>query len=399
MEAHRASEPCFLIEVGTISAVLRECQAPAGPLWIRVPGPLWHCRSLALAKYSSNWLPRIDLMRFMSLTLCGFLTISALAFGQDPGQRRYFPLNTPLPPPGRAGNWAGGLGKTVPAKFQQVQIQLPAAGTITWYDGGPARGISLPAPSMAGLLVGPVYRLKLSDMTDLPGVELFPSIELVDRLHPPVGRETQFPVIVPFTDEEIYAAKQGSLVVKVIYLEQPNRAAPVTAERGKAIPAIHVSGKENPLEVADVHGRPLAIVRLGGRVPDTNRPEPGFFGMGAPLQISKVQPLQDEGVAVPKPKAALPIPDAAPETEPAPSVVSPPLKKPAKAPNSKVTPPETPDVKPEEGEPKPEPDANPDEKDQKDQVEKSEETPSAEPETELPESSSGAPQAKPSDFE
>ena len=45
--------------------------------------------------------------------------------GEEPGPRKYFPLNTPLPPPGRAGVWAGRLGKTTPIKFQQVQIQLP----------------------------------------------------------------------------------------------------------------------------------------------------------------------------------------------------------------------------------------------------------------------------------
>jgi hypothetical protein len=304
-------------------------------------------------------------MRITTLTLCGLLLIGALASlqepaqGQEPGPRRYYPLNTPLPPPGRAGMWANRIGKGSPVKFQQVQIQLPAAGLVTWYEGQPAREIAMPAPSMAGLLVGPVYRVKLSDMTDLPGVELFPSIELVDCLHPPVGRETQFPVIVPFTDEEILAAKQGSLVVKVIYLEQPNRAALVTAERGKAIPAIHVGPRDNPLEVADVHGRPLAIVRLGGRVPDANRPEPGFFGAGAPLHVSNVQPPApaEEVIAVPKPKRK-PAPKPAPEkmieaAEPEPEAPQPeatqPEAKPAPAPEpavEKSEAPETPEAKP-----------------------------------------------------
>jgi uncharacterized repeat protein (TIGR01451 family) len=236
-------------------------------------------------------------MRITSLTLCGLLAFSALAFGQDYGQRRYFPLNTPFPPPGRAGMWAGGMGKAVPMKFQQLQIQLPVQGQVTWYEGG-AQGRSMPAPAMAGLLVGPVYRVKLSGLTDLPGVELYPSIELVDRLHPPAGLETQFPVIVPFTEEELEAAIQGSLVVKVIYLEQPNRALPITSERGKAIPALRVGPHENPLEVADVHGRPLAIVRLGGRVPDANRPEPGFFGTGAPVTLSKARDTREAASAM-----------------------------------------------------------------------------------------------------
>lgn len=273
-------------------------------------------------------------MRLTSLVLCGLLAISALALGQEPGPRKYFPLNTPLPPPGRAGVWAGRLGKTTPIKFQQVQIQLPDAGQVTWYEGTPDRGVTMPAPAMAGLLVGPVYRLKLSELTDFPGVELFPSIEMVDRLHPPTGRETQFPVIVPFTTEEIQAATLGALVTKVIYLEQPNRAAPVTAERGKAIPAIRVNPHENVLEVADVHGRPLAIVRLGGRVPDTNRPEPGFFGTGAPIQILAPKATTDDVITVPNPKPSEPPPakpsavKPSPVPDPEPEATEPKVEKP-----------------------------------------------------------------------
>lgn len=248
----------------------------------------------------------IDYMRKTSLLLCGLLTCSALALGQEPGPRRYYPLNTPLPPPGRAGMWAGQMGKAVPPKFQQVQIQLPGEGQVTWFEGTPDRGVLMPAPAMAGLLVGPVYRVKLSDMVDFPGVELYPTIEMVDRLHPPTGRETQFPVIVPFTFEELDAATSGRLVTKVIYLEQPNRASPFAAERGKAIPAIRVNPNENALEVADVHGRPLAIVRLGGRVPDISRPEPGFYGAGAPIHIVAAPPVTDDSVLVPGRESTLP---------------------------------------------------------------------------------------------
>jgi hypothetical protein len=138
---------------------------------------------------------------------------------------------------------------------------------------------------MAGLLVGPVYRLRLSDMPDFPGVELYPSIEMIDKLHPPAGREAEFPVVIPFTEEELISAAEGRLVTKVIYLEQPNRASLQPAGKGKAVPPVRVSSRDNPLEVADIHGRPLAIVRVGGRVPDTNRPEPGFFGSGYPVMM------------------------------------------------------------------------------------------------------------------
>lgn len=229
-------------------------------------------------------------MRSSLSCLCCLLICGSVALGQEPRPKRYFPLNTPLPPTGRAGDWGARINRGNPARFQPVEIQLPVAGQVTWYGSkGQESALTSAAPSMAGLLLGPVYRLKLSDMADYPGVELYPSIEMVDRLHPPAGREAEFPVIIPFTEGELNAAAQGRLVTKVIYLEQPNRASFQTAGRGKAVAPLQISPRENPLQVADIQGRPLAIVRLGGRVPDTNRPEPGFYGAGAPVQA--IQPV------------------------------------------------------------------------------------------------------------
>ena len=39
------------------------------------------------------------------------------------------------------------------------------------------------------------------------------------------------------------------------------------------------------LELAQRDGRPVAIVRLGGRTPDLARPEPGFYGDPAPIAV------------------------------------------------------------------------------------------------------------------
>lgn len=258
-------------------------------------------------------------MRILSsrhLLLLGYLALAGIpAIAQDPRPERYFPLNTPLPPPGRAGDWAARVARGSPMRFQPVEIQLPGDGQVTWYSGGPGSVVQTPAPSMAGILLGPVYRVKISDMPDYPGTELYPTIELVDRLHPPAGRANEFPVIISFTTDELELAEQGQLITKIIYLEQPNRAALQSAGRGKAIPAVRVGARENPLEIADVNGRPLAIVRLGGRVPDTNRPEPDFFGSGAPVKALE-RPAAGDRIEIPAVKA----PVAAPQPEPAPEM-------------------------------------------------------------------------------
>lgn len=260
---------------------------------------------------------RIPRSRCSSLLLASCLTLISLpAMAQDPLPKRYFPLNTPLPPPGRAGDWAARAAQGSPLRYQPVEIQLPGEGEITWYSGGAAGATQSPAPSMAGLLLGPVYRVKISNLPDYPGLELFPTIELIDRLHPPAGRANEFPIIVPFTANELELAERGQLITKIIYLEQPNRASLYNAGRGKAVAAVRVGPRENPLEVADVNGRPMAIVRLGGRVPDTNRPDPGFFGSGAPVQAIQ-RPAAGDRIDLPavKPPAAAPQPEPAPESE------------------------------------------------------------------------------------
>ena len=110
-------------------------------------------------------------------------------------------------------------------------------------------------------------------------------------MHPPRGREIEFAIPLTLTEQEIDLALEGRLVTKVIYLEQPDRAQPLlgtTATRSR--PA---APRENALAIADEEGRPMAIIRLGGRLPDANAPEPGFFGSGAPVQ--RLEPSEPAG--------------------------------------------------------------------------------------------------------
>src|SRR4029077_13133437 len=133
-------------------------------------------------------------------------------------------------------------------------------GEVAFYTGPECRATALAAPAVVGLRGGSTYRLKISNLADFPGVELYPTLELLDRLHPPRGREIDFAIPITLTAEEIESALDGRLVTKVIYLEQPDRAAPVrnaTADRVRL-----VRPKDNALAIADEAGRPMVIVRL-----------------------------------------------------------------------------------------------------------------------------------------
>lgn len=196
---------------------------------------------------------------------------------------RYFPINQ-MTPPGTTIQWGAKAGVYCPDYFQPIRVTLPTTGTVTYFEGTPDRTISLPAPAQASLLVGRMYRLKVSDVPEFPNVEFYPSIELVDRLHPPAGKVEEYPVEFEFTVEELEWAAAGQLVTKVVYLEQPNRVPVMILDAKQRIKTVEPS--QNALAEADLLGRPMAIVRLGGRTPDPNRPEPAFFGPGGPIRLA-----------------------------------------------------------------------------------------------------------------
>lgn len=206
---------------------------------------------------------------------------TVLAQQYPPVDGRQFPLNQ-MSPPGTAAQWAVNAGRVAPGSFQPVKVVLPAAGKVTFYESID-RPVELAAPAQAGLLVGRMYRLKISGLEEFSGIDFYPSIELIDRLHPPTGREEDFPVDFEFTIEEFEWAAAGRLITKVIYLEQPDRIPQLLLDQSSRITTIEPS--RNVLAEADSLGRPVAIVRLGGRTPDPHRPDPAFFGPGGPVRV------------------------------------------------------------------------------------------------------------------
>jgi hypothetical protein len=232
-------------------------------------------------------------MAFVIIVLAAavFCSMSAAASAQSDSGNRNIPLDqTALP--GRAGAWVGLQPGFVPV-VQPVRVDLgEQEGQVSFYSGPDGAATILPAPAVAGLCVHSVYRIKLSDMRDFPGLELYPTIEVIDRLHPPRGREVEFAIPITLTAEEIAAAIDGRLVTKVIYLEQLQRGVPVP--NSPASRARRVLLREHALALADEAGRPMVIVRLGGRTPDAGGFEPGFFGTCAPVQFYGPEPSNRE---------------------------------------------------------------------------------------------------------
>jgi len=195
------------------------------------------------------------------------------------GNKFYHPLNQRTPP-GVAGQWAAMSGLVQPGYIQPMQVSLPSKGIVTFFAGGPNQTIQKPAPAPIGFSVGYVYRVKLSGMPEFPGVELYPTIELIDRLHPPAGLSEAYPVPISFSQEDIELALSGRMVTKVIYLERPQTAVPAKFDKQ---PTLAITAQKNLIAEADLLGRPMAILRIGGRLPSTRGEDPAFYGSGAPV--------------------------------------------------------------------------------------------------------------------
>ncbi|HWB08164.1 MAG TPA: hypothetical protein VG826_02880 [Pirellulales bacterium] len=189
-----------------------------------------------------------------------------------------------LAPPGSIGSVQLQRGGPLPYYFQPVEIRAPRGTRISIASQGQF-GPPLEAPLSVGLLIAPVYRFKLSNIPNHEGQELFPTIEVIDRLYPPRGQERRFPIPIELNADDIELALEGKFVTRVVYLEDPTTALPVAEGRldqhwFDAGPGV------NPVEEADRWGRPLAIVRIGGRVPDEQRgPDVHFIGGSAPFTL------------------------------------------------------------------------------------------------------------------
>lgn len=182
-------------------------------------------------------------------------------------------------PPGSVGWGQLMRGGPLPGYYQPVRISAPDGTRISLAVSGVFES-PRPAPMTAGMLVGRVYRIKVTGIPFREGQEVFPSIEIINRLYPPAGQEARFPIPIELTREELEMALRGQFVTRVVYLEDPRTALP-RREDPKHQRYFQVGPSQDPLEVADSLGRPMAILRLGSRTPELD-PSTGKFLFDSP---------------------------------------------------------------------------------------------------------------------
>ena len=227
------------------------------------------------------------LCKFKAAVLVCVATVASSAFGQ------YHQPLSERTPPGQTAAWFNHIRKYDPSWLQPMRVEVEGGGNVEVYSGSAMSVGGAPSPTIVAANVGHLYRLRVSGMERFPGVDIYPTVELIDRLHPPQGREDDFAIPIIITAADMQIAMSGQLVTRIIYLEQPQIAQMIDPLDGEIPQSVRAG--DNALQEADRLGRPMAIIRLGGRKPSPASP-PDFFGTGGAVQFRLAPSFTDEAV-------------------------------------------------------------------------------------------------------
>jgi hypothetical protein len=258
----------------------------------------------------------------LALALTALLMVGSAAAQE--GNTHYWHAGTMAP--GAIGQLQLQRGGPLPGYYQPVEILTPPGVEVALANAGQFAATEA-APLKAGLLVGAIYRLRVANLPGRVGQEVYPTIEMINRLYPPAGQELRFAMPIELTQEDLELAVQGQFVTRVIYLEDPRNTTP-----SRSLPDsqnwFDIGPGRDALAVADALGRPMAILRMGGRVPDEQEMISSNFLSGSPPWLRFREPAPSAAV-MPLSPEALPAPMTVPGMIPSPAPQTMPLRSPA----------------------------------------------------------------------
>ncbi len=183
-----------------------------------------------------------------------------------------------IPATGQAAELVERFGK--PGPMQPVEWKLPE-GVVAAVAQEGAFVADEHASNVFALEVGKVYRFRINNIPGRADEAIYPTVELLGRLNPPIGKAWEFPIELAIPASDIEAALNGALVTRVIFLENSENAANVDASDNPENMTLDVPRGVDPVIAARTRGRVLAFVRLGSRAPmnEPNAEDPFFFGL------------------------------------------------------------------------------------------------------------------------
>ena len=198
----------------------------------------------------------------------------------------------------------------LPSAAPTVQVTLgQPEGMQIRYDatgGGMFDSDPLVVPARQNFPQGAIYRLKLTNIPNREGVELYPTVELAFA-NPRTGAYLAHnSVPIQFTEEDFDQVLTGNFVTKVIYLPSPEFQGPALAGI-ETLVSTRLDPGIDPIEEADRRGSILAIIRLGDK--DIELAGEGSGGGYAPLAAglpAPFAPAMSVGCGIPGQGAPLP---------------------------------------------------------------------------------------------
>ncbi len=157
----------------------------------------------------------------------------------------------------------------MPAPLLAAKVIAPKGVRVTVYPGSPIARL-YETPSVLGFRPGYTYRLELSNLPYFPGRTLYPEVEIRGTLVPRPGMKyMDWTAPLVFKQADIERALAGSMITKMIYLEDPEKAIP--AQFGLDDPVeLPADSEEQAYKDAVASGRLVAVLRLGSRKPEAD---------------------------------------------------------------------------------------------------------------------------------
>lgn len=235
-----------------------------------------------------------------------------VATGSD-GVPGYYPGRGILPVPAMGPYGAvaavGALpaGPSAPINARtSVKFSDPANMNISWYGAGGLNDNALSTPARYNFPQGGIYRLKLSNVKGNPGVDFYPTLEVLPASPKTATYLAHSSVPLSFTEEDFAEVNAGNFLVKVIYLPDP-QFQDIAAVAGPAeVISTKLEPGVNPIDEARRRGEVLLIVRLG----NIDLEAKGTPPLDAPNPFA--------GGAGPRPPMPAPVPPAPPAPKKAP---------------------------------------------------------------------------------
>lgn len=227
-------------------------------------------------------------------------------------------LPGPMPPP-QVG--AIPLGPRFTTGRTQVRFARPTGMKIAWQS--PAvkdlDGFTPPqleAPARYNFAQARIYRLKLTDIANRPGLDLYPTLEVYPGNAKVDAYLAHNAVPVEFTEEDFDQVQGGNFVTKVIYLPDP--AYQELAIAGvETLVSTRLDPGIDPVQEANRRGSILLVIRLGGV--DLEMPHsPSLFPAPAMEMMPPPTGMMPQIPAAPTPPspAMSAVPDVAPAIVP-----------------------------------------------------------------------------------